>query len=272
MLLKGADWTFTTGARDADTRHLLLAAEWARSHSGGQLGEGCSESAEAAYGAYVKAGSKDSLKALAELRKTVVDEAQKASQKAQDMAGAMWKDLAVATTPFVIKVLPDSEKTANQWFRLVVRNRGRALSHILDRRAVVPQLAILRHAGQIESGLEAKVEPGAVAAGDFGIQRHPDHRKHEGLWACPQCNLDSVSLAGGRSLGLRLLSIRARQFYRRGIACSDGCEPAGGRAGIAADAITKRPPAKFHTPLQAPWLPQDPWGLLRVSESRRCCG
>jgi hypothetical protein len=115
-LTEGAVWTFATGARDADTRHLLLASEWARSYSAGRLGSGSVESAAAAYGAYVKSGSKESLKALADLRKTVVEEAQKASQRAQDMAGAMWKDLAVATTPFVIKVLPDAGKTANQWF------------------------------------------------------------------------------------------------------------------------------------------------------------
>jgi hypothetical protein len=74
-LTDGAVWTFATGARDADTRHLLLASEWARSYSAGRLGDGSVESASAAYGAYVKSGSKESLKALADLRKTVVEEA-----------------------------------------------------------------------------------------------------------------------------------------------------------------------------------------------------
>jgi hypothetical protein len=117
-LNEGATWVFADGARDADTRHLLLATEWARSHViGGPagLGLGSLDSAQAAYSAYVKSGSKETLKAIAELRKTVTDEAQKATQKAQDMTSALWKDLAVATTPFVIKVLPDAGKTPNLW-------------------------------------------------------------------------------------------------------------------------------------------------------------
>ncbi|AYG69260.1 MULTISPECIES: hypothetical protein [unclassified Rhizobium] len=114
----GVFWVFAGGERDTETRHVLLAAEWARSYRQGNLaefGDGSLESAKAAYAAYVKAGSKETLKALADLRKTVVDEAQKATQRAQDMTGALWKDLAVATTPFVIKILSDAAKTPNTW-------------------------------------------------------------------------------------------------------------------------------------------------------------
>ncbi|MDK4718966.1 MULTISPECIES: hypothetical protein [Rhizobium] len=117
-LNEGVFWAFAGGERDTETRHVLLAAEWARSYRQGNLaefGDGSLESAKAAYAAYVKAGSKETLKALADLRKTVVDEAQKATQRAQDMTGALWKDLAVATTPFVIKILSDAAKTPNTW-------------------------------------------------------------------------------------------------------------------------------------------------------------
>lgn len=117
-LSDGVLWVFTGGERDTETRHVLLAAEWARSYRQGALaafGDGSLESAKAAYAAYVKAGSKETLKALADLRKTVVDEAQKATQRAQDMTGALWKDLAVATTPFVIKILSDASRTPNAW-------------------------------------------------------------------------------------------------------------------------------------------------------------
>lgn len=117
-LSDGALWVFTGGERDTETRHVLLAAEWARSYRQGVLaefGDGSLESAKAAYAAYVKAGSKETLKALADLRKTVVDEAQKATQRTQDMTGALWKDLAVATTPFAIKILSDAAKTPNAW-------------------------------------------------------------------------------------------------------------------------------------------------------------
>lgn len=121
-LTDGGIWIFASSERDADTRHLLLSAEWARSTSGGILagfGEGSLDSAKSAYAAYVKTGSKDFLKALADLRKSVIEESQKASQRAQELAGSLWKDLAIATTPFVIKVLPDAGKLANQWFALL---------------------------------------------------------------------------------------------------------------------------------------------------------
>ncbi|MCS0501588.1 hypothetical protein [Ancylobacter mangrovi] len=115
-LQEGAAWVFPD-AKDADTRHLLLAAEWARTHRRGELrdlGDGALDSAKAAYAAYVKSGSKDTLKALAELRKAVVDEGQKSAQRAQELAGAMWKDVAIAALPFVLKILPDAGKASSQ--------------------------------------------------------------------------------------------------------------------------------------------------------------
>lgn len=113
---EGAGWVFAQGDRDADTRHLLLANEWARTFRKQgleDLGEGSLESAKGAYNAYVKSGSKETLRALAELRKSVVDESQKISQRAQDLIGAIWKDIAVASAPFVLKVLPDTAKVSN---------------------------------------------------------------------------------------------------------------------------------------------------------------
>lgn len=115
-LQEAAKWVFAE-ARDADTRHLFLAAELARTYRSGahgELGEGSLDSAKAAYSAYVKAGSKETLKALTELRRAVVEEGQKAAQRAQDLAGSMWKDIAVAAVPFVLKFLPDASKPANQ--------------------------------------------------------------------------------------------------------------------------------------------------------------
>lgn len=115
-LKSGTSWVFVEGQRDTDTRHLLLANEWARSYrkeKPGEIGDGALESAKSAYSAYVKAGSKETLRAIADLRKAVVDETQKISQRAQDLAGAMWKDLAVAAAPFVLKILADSARIPN---------------------------------------------------------------------------------------------------------------------------------------------------------------
>jgi hypothetical protein len=113
----GAGWVFAEG-RDTDTRHLLLANELARSHRKNALadfGDGSLDSAKGAYAAYVKSSSRETLKALAELRKTVVDEAQKASQKAQDLASSLWKDAALAAVPFGLKLLPDAAKVGNRY-------------------------------------------------------------------------------------------------------------------------------------------------------------
>ncbi|WP_427788489.1 hypothetical protein [Brevundimonas diminuta] len=115
-LQAAAKWIFLEG-RDADTRHMFMAAEWARTHragAAGQLGKGSLASAMAAWSAYAKSGSKETLKALTDLRKAVVDEGQKAAQRAQDMAGAMWKDIAIASVPFLLKILPDVSKLASQ--------------------------------------------------------------------------------------------------------------------------------------------------------------
>jgi hypothetical protein len=115
-LQAGAVWVYPEG-RDPDTRHLLLAAEWARTHRRGnpaELGDNSLESAKAAYGAYVKAGSRETLKAIADLRKAVVEETQKVAQRAQDLAGALWKDVAVTAAPFVLKILPDAGKAPSR--------------------------------------------------------------------------------------------------------------------------------------------------------------
>lgn len=112
----GAEWVFVAG-RDADVRHLLLASEWARSHSKNDardLGADALESAQSAYNAHVSSGSKETLKALAELRKSVIEESQKASQRAQDLAGSLWKDLAIASIPLLVKVVPGAAEHGSQ--------------------------------------------------------------------------------------------------------------------------------------------------------------
>ncbi len=112
---EAAIWVYRD-ASDSETRHILLASEIARTwrESAGQdLGGGALDSARSAYEAYVRSGSKETLKALAELRKAVIDEAQKVAQRAQDLAGALWKDVAVATIPLALKVFPEGAKVGN---------------------------------------------------------------------------------------------------------------------------------------------------------------
>lgn len=107
-LTPAAGWIYRE-ARDAETRHLLFSNELARTWREGAISEfgvGALDSARAAYQAYVRSGSRETLKALSELRKAVIEEAQKVAQRAQDMAGALWKDIAVAAIPLGLKALP----------------------------------------------------------------------------------------------------------------------------------------------------------------------
>lgn len=116
-LLKGAGWVYTNESRDADVRHLLLANEWARSFRRTnieELGQQSLDAAQAAYKAYIKSQSRDTLKALSDLRKIVLEETQNVSNRANEFAKSMWKDLAVAATPFVVKILSDAAKAENE--------------------------------------------------------------------------------------------------------------------------------------------------------------
>ena len=113
-IIAGTEWIFGAGL-DTETRHLLFANEWTRSYQNSHdadFDKRTLESAQAAYKAYVNSSSRETLKALAELRKAVIDETQKISQRAQDLASALWKDLAIASAPFVLKVFTDAANVA----------------------------------------------------------------------------------------------------------------------------------------------------------------
>jgi hypothetical protein len=114
-LQASASWVYSEG-RDVETRHLLFSNELARAHEVQVLAsvvERSLESAKSAYSAHVKSGSRETLKALADLRKAVFEETQKISQRAQDLAGSLWKDVAIAAAPFVLKILPDTFKASD---------------------------------------------------------------------------------------------------------------------------------------------------------------
>jgi hypothetical protein len=115
-LVAGADFVFLNAPGDADARHLLLANEWARSYRKSSLvdlGENCVKSAATAYSAYIKAKSSEMLSELSALRKSVLEETKQIRDKGHEFARAMWKDLAVAAAPFVVKVLSDAAQTDN---------------------------------------------------------------------------------------------------------------------------------------------------------------
>lgn len=122
-LMEGALWVYTNGSRDADARHLLLANEWARSFRRTnieELGRQSLEAAQAAYKAYIKSQSRDTLIALSDLRKIVLEETQNVSNRANEFAKSMWKDLAVAVAPFVIKILSDTAKAESETISILL--------------------------------------------------------------------------------------------------------------------------------------------------------
>lgn len=110
-LQAAAQWVYVEG-RDPEARHILFSNELARAHKEPVLThviKSSLKSAESGYNAHVKSGSRETLKALADLRKAVFEETQKISQRAQDLAGSLWKDVAIAAAPFVLKMLPDTK-------------------------------------------------------------------------------------------------------------------------------------------------------------------
>ncbi len=115
-LTEATTWVFLTG-QDVEVRHMIFAAELARAYRADQpltdVVVHAVESAKATYEAHVQSASRDTLKALGDLRKSVIDEAQKVTQRAQDLTSGLWRDVAVSAAPFVLKVLGDATKVAN---------------------------------------------------------------------------------------------------------------------------------------------------------------
>lgn len=112
-LTEVTNWVFLSGM-DVEARHLLFSGELARASRPQQdlvtTLDRALEAAKAAYEAHVQSSSRETLKTLADLRKTVIDETQKVAQRAQDLAATLWRDLAVSAAPFVLKILGDAGK------------------------------------------------------------------------------------------------------------------------------------------------------------------
>lgn len=111
-----AEWVFLSGS-DIEVRHLIFAAELARAgRNDSKLSAILLQALEAAkstYEAHVRSASRETLKALADLRKTVIDETQRVTQRAQDLTGGLWRDVAVSVAAFVIKAAGDASKATN---------------------------------------------------------------------------------------------------------------------------------------------------------------
>ncbi|GBQ30282.1 hypothetical protein HLH34_18675 [Gluconacetobacter azotocaptans] len=102
LVTEVADWVFNSG-RDAETRHTLFVYELARewpgdepfSNSFADRAPGALEAAKAAFRMHVRDASKETLKSLQELRKTLADDVTRVVGQTRELTGNLWRDLLV---------------------------------------------------------------------------------------------------------------------------------------------------------------------------------
>lgn len=116
-LQEAATWVYLEGD-DVEVRHTFLSAELARAWNpdisfcaglDSRLADAL-DSARLVYKAHLRSGSKDTLKALADLRKTLADEVQKLLQQSKDLLSTVWRDVAIAIGAMAIRFSMDSAK------------------------------------------------------------------------------------------------------------------------------------------------------------------
>lgn len=115
-----ANWIFIEG-NESELKHTFLTSELAREWP--ETLKFCNginkklpiayESAKLLYKAHIRSGSKETIKNLSDLRKTLSDDTQKIVQQSKELASSLWKDLALAISTIVIKYAIDSSKGEN---------------------------------------------------------------------------------------------------------------------------------------------------------------
>ena len=107
MLTRIAHWVFLSGL-DVEARHILFSGELTRADRPGQIFsttlERAFDAAQVAYEAHVQSSSRETLKALAELRKVVIDETQKVAQRTQEMTSGVVRTLIILAVPLTLKI------------------------------------------------------------------------------------------------------------------------------------------------------------------------
>lgn len=109
-----AKWVFIDSTHDNELRHMIIAGEIARVyHSKDRLSVSHAlDSAKATYNAHVKAGSKEVLKLLSDIRSDIIDDIHKINEKSSELLNAIWRSALFAITPFAIRAVsaPSDEK------------------------------------------------------------------------------------------------------------------------------------------------------------------
>lgn len=117
VLRDAAAWVYLEGS-DVEVRHTFLSAELAREWSPdlpfceGLIARlrGAMDSARLLYKAHLRAGSKDTLRALGDLRKGLTEDVQKLLQQSRDLSAAVWRDVAIAIGVMAVKFAVDGAK------------------------------------------------------------------------------------------------------------------------------------------------------------------
>ncbi|MBP6083596.1 MAG: hypothetical protein KA732_20320 [Providencia sp.] len=115
-----AKWIYFEGD-DIELKHTFLSNELAREWQDGvDFCEGIKtklapalDSARLLYKAHIRSSSKETLKALGDLRKNLADDMQKIIQQSKDLTSSLWKDVALVISTIVIKYTLDTAKMPN---------------------------------------------------------------------------------------------------------------------------------------------------------------
>ncbi|MCQ8104941.1 hypothetical protein NP590_12570 [Methylomonas sp. SURF-2] len=119
ILQDSANWVYLEG-EDVEVRHTFLTSELARSWSSDvSFCEGLAlrlpgalDSARLVYKAHLRTSSKETLKSLADLRKTLAEEIQKLLQQSKDLSGSVWRDVAIAIGAVAVRYsMPNGKVT-----------------------------------------------------------------------------------------------------------------------------------------------------------------
>lgn len=128
LLQQAARWLFAEG-QDSELRHTLLINELAREWRDDEdfaVGlpkrlASALDSAGLAYRAHLQQGSRDTIKSLSDLRKTLAEEIGKVTQQTRDLAAGLWRDVAVAIVTIAFRFSMDAAKVpaAGKTFSLI---------------------------------------------------------------------------------------------------------------------------------------------------------
>jgi hypothetical protein len=113
-----ANWVFGEGT-DTEVRHTLLTNELARNWpAASEYFDNifnalipALEGARTAYRAHLRAGSRETIRALSDLRRALLEEVQRVAQQTRDLATSLWRDVAIAIGAAAFRAVLDLVKS-----------------------------------------------------------------------------------------------------------------------------------------------------------------